>query len=278
MQGQQAQRVPHEHRDALIAAAAGNHTLEATQHQDVSSQAEVGFCLSATCGKPQEVGDGIGLMAPVRMVHIREAWQIEKDESDLKQTPTSIPGDIQRLNPILYLQFLLAHLPREDRVNALLPHGAISKTESFLCQGVCLDQVDPCFDSELCPLAALHSSHCCVLIRAQFFAWGGQLCLLRTNPNAVRGFDVPQGAHQLLLGHLRQHLHVQYQTVQILVVCLRARSLLRYLETGHPFGLYSNRPLRQQLRQGGVNRNPVTNRKLALVAIEHFQRFCLFPC
>ena len=112
LQGQQAQGVAHQHRNAMVAAAPLDLALEPAQGQRVGGQAQIGFGLAAAGGEPQQIGHRIGFMAAVGVVQVGEAGQVEQHEGHLEQTPASVLRHVQRGHAVFDRHLLLAHLAR----------------------------------------------------------------------------------------------------------------------------------------------------------------------
>ena len=62
----------------------------------------------------------------------------------------------------------------------------------------------------------------------------------------------------------------------VTVAAAQLRGLLGNLEHWNPFGFHLGGPLRRRLSEGGMHRNTMPYGELALVTVEHLQRFRFF--
>ncbi|HEY3258645.1 MAG TPA: hypothetical protein VGJ95_00005, partial [Pseudonocardiaceae bacterium] len=96
LDGQQPQRVPHEHGDAKVGAEAGVDRLQPAHRQGEGGEAEVGLGLAAAGGEPQQVGDGpLRVVGALGVAGVGQRRQVEQDERELKRPPPVVVRPVQ---------------------------------------------------------------------------------------------------------------------------------------------------------------------------------------
>ena len=94
LERQQPQRVPHQHGHAVLAGSTFDGSLQSPQPKRVGRQAQVGFGLATARGKPEQIGQGFGILAPFGVIEFRDARQVQQDEGKLERIPRAILGDV----------------------------------------------------------------------------------------------------------------------------------------------------------------------------------------
>ena len=104
---------------------------------------EVGLGLAAAGGEPEEVGHGVGALAPVGVVEPGEAGEVEQDERQLEGIPRAVRGDVH---------VVVVDVPAppdalgEERAGPLEPHGVVHEPEGVGHLRVGRQQVEPLLD------------------------------------------------------------------------------------------------------------------------------------
>ena len=140
LQGEQPQRVAHQHRHARVTGIAADLALQASNRQRESGHTQIGFGLAAARGKPQQISQGRRGVAAIRMRRIDEAGQVEQHESQLEGIPRALarhidPRQIDRAGR-------LSRFARIARAHALLPHSPIGKAKGFGSLWITAQQID----------------------------------------------------------------------------------------------------------------------------------------
>ena len=98
LQREQAQRVAHEHGNAVIAGAAFDVLLQPAHGEHIGGEAKIGFRLAAAGGEPEEVGNGVGFVAAVGMIKAGDAGQVQQHERELEHAPCPVLWHVERVN------------------------------------------------------------------------------------------------------------------------------------------------------------------------------------
>ncbi len=80
LQGEQAQGVAHNHSHALLAGATCHGPLQAADRQGVGRQTQVGLRFPSAGGKPEQVSNGSGILAAIRVMQVGQRGQVQQDK------------------------------------------------------------------------------------------------------------------------------------------------------------------------------------------------------
>ena len=115
--------------------------LQSPHAHGVGREPEVGFRLSAARGVEEQVSGGLLAHAPVGMVELRHARQVEQDECHLERVPRAI---LRHIHLAVEVGLLLPPDPlRVDRVRSLKPHSPVHEAERLSSLLVLFDQRQP---------------------------------------------------------------------------------------------------------------------------------------
>lgn len=185
LQREQAQRVTHQHGDAVVAGAAFDVLLQPAQGEHIGGEAKIGFRLAAAGREPKQIRDGVGLMAAVGMVKARDTRQVEQNERELEDTPRPVLRHIKRFNGRADYNFLFADFSRVGGMDTLLPHCLVGKPKRILRKRVVFNEVNPLRDANASALAAFDCPLRRGLMFNQPFGGIGSFAGLLLNPTRV---------------------------------------------------------------------------------------------
>ena len=219
LSGQQAQRVTHQHGDAVASVydgvALADDALHAPGGQRVRDQTEVGLGFAATGREEQQVGEPAGL-ASLRVGRIGERRDAQQDERQLERPPRPVGGLVGVPDSIAQTQLgVRASGFDSDGVDALFPHGLVSEPERVESVGVAAHKLDPNRDSLrglLSPGDDLPHGH---LMSAEPGVRVADPQQLTVEPCPIALSQRQQSRPQVSGLQLRQHSHVGDQPGQL---------------------------------------------------------------
>ena len=264
LDGQEPQRVPHQHGDPLLTGPAGHRTLEPSQGHRVGRQAQIRFGLAAARGEPQQVGDRLGRVGAILVVEPGDSRQVQEQEGQLERIPRPVGGHVD--GPFVH-RLVPPPLEREDRVDALLPHGEVGEPERLGGVLVLGEQGEPRLDAAEGLPAPPQGRLAGRLVQ-------GHVGLLEVgqpllDPRRVSRQQGPQLRWQLRRGRLTEFLHVHNQTGHPGPVGAGGGRGAGHLVGGDHHGREPVGLVADALGTVGVEAHPMADAELDLMAVEH---------
>ncbi len=131
--GEQPQRVPHEHGDAVAAVARvgarPDHALQPADREGVRGEPEVGLRLAAAGREEQQVDRRRRRGRPLRVDRVGQRGQVEQHEGELERPPGGVPRVLDGGEGLGVGDPALLAEARDGRVPALQRHHPVGEPE-----------------------------------------------------------------------------------------------------------------------------------------------------
>jgi hypothetical protein len=212
LERQEPQRVPHEHRHAILAGSPFDGPLQSANRQSERGEPEISLRLSTTGRKPEEVGNRIRVLAAVSVIEAADAGEVEQDERQLERISRPVGGDVY----VVVVDVLAsAHARGEERPGALEPYRVVQEPEGIEDLGIGLQERQPILDPPERPFAPLDRLPRHGMVMSQAFGGIVDLRLLSHNPIFVRRDQGLRCGAYLLLLEVGEGLHVEDEPHQL---------------------------------------------------------------
>jgi hypothetical protein len=274
LQGEQPQRVPHQHGNALAAVQPRDGALEASQRHRVDGKAQVGLGLAATGREPQQVDQPVD--AAPRVGRVAHTWQVEQEERQLERPPAPVTDLVDLLQRRLEIQVGLTPAALGGQgVDPLPPHRVVGEPERLGGQRVSGEQLDAAPDTLGGRGALIQGATGGGLEPVKLRRRVADPRLLPADPGHVGVDQRQQPAGELLVRRGRQDGHVEGHTGQLGHIGDGRRVSARYLVGRDGGGADEAGSARVLVVRVDVDPDTVADGELDLPPVGHGERFGL---